>query len=104
MENTGVLLVSRIHHQVPRHGQTTESQTAAHRHPPFANDPLTNWRYQLNQKADKSRAGRTTVMFWFLGSDSNHYRVPLRGEYSANWFSTSELNQKFHFQIDGPHS
>ncbi|KAH9059567.1 hypothetical protein EDB87DRAFT_766686 [Lactarius vividus] len=49
----------------------TESWTDARRRAPSANDPLTNWRYLLNQKPDKGR--HETVMFWFLGSDSEHH-------------------------------
>ena len=49
----------------------TESWTDARRRAPSANDPLTNWRYLLNQKPDKGRP--ETVMFWFLGSDSEHH-------------------------------
>lgn len=49
----------------------TESWTDARRRAPSANDPLTNWRYLLNQKPDKGRD--ETVMFWFLGSDSEHH-------------------------------
>ncbi|KAI9462791.1 Dcp1-like decapping family-domain-containing protein [Lactarius psammicola] len=49
----------------------TESWTDARRRAPSASDPLTNWRYLLNQKPDKGR--HETVMFWFLGSDSEHH-------------------------------
>ncbi|KAH9000927.1 Dcp1-like decapping family-domain-containing protein [Lactarius hatsudake] len=49
----------------------TESWTDARRRAPSANDPLTNWRYLLNQKPDKGR--HETVMFWFLGSDSEDH-------------------------------
>ncbi|KAF8267169.1 Dcp1-like decapping family-domain-containing protein [Lactarius quietus] len=49
----------------------TESWTDARRRAPSANDPLTNWRYLLNQVPDKGRP--ETVMFWFLGSDSEHH-------------------------------
>ena len=49
----------------------TESWTDARRREPSANDPLTNWRYLLNQVPDKGRD--ETVMFWFLGSDSEHH-------------------------------
>ncbi|KAH8984903.1 Dcp1-like decapping family-domain-containing protein [Lactarius akahatsu] len=49
----------------------TESWTDARRRAPSANDPLTNWRYLLNQKPDKGH--HETVMFWFLGSDSEHH-------------------------------
>lgn len=49
----------------------TESWTDARRRVPSADDPLTNWRYLLNQKPDKGHP--ETVMFWFLGSDSEHH-------------------------------
>ncbi|KAI0305213.1 Dcp1-like decapping family-domain-containing protein [Multifurca ochricompacta] len=49
----------------------TESWTDARRRTPSTNDPLTNWRYLLNEKPDKGR--HETVMFWFLGSDSEHH-------------------------------
>lgn len=49
----------------------TESWTDAHRRAPSASDPLTNWRYLLNQKPDKGPD--ETVMFWFLGSDSEQH-------------------------------
>ena len=49
----------------------TESWTDSHRHTPYANDPLTNWRYILNQKPDKGPY--ETVMFWFLVSDSEQH-------------------------------
>ena len=42
--------------------------TTEHRPP---NDPLTNWRYLLDQKPDKG--AHETVMFWFLGSDSEQH-------------------------------
>ena len=49
----------------------TESWTDTYRRPPSANDPLTKWRYLLNQKPDKGPY--ETVMFWFLGSDSEQH-------------------------------
>ncbi|KAI9444146.1 Dcp1-like decapping family-domain-containing protein [Lactarius indigo] len=49
----------------------TESWTDARRRAPSANDPLTNWRYLLDEEPDKGRD--ETVMFWFLGSDSEHH-------------------------------
>ena len=49
----------------------TESWTDARRRAPSANDPLTNWRYLLNQIPEKGRD--ETVMFWFLGSDSEQH-------------------------------
>ncbi|KAI0291020.1 Dcp1-like decapping family-domain-containing protein [Russula brevipes] len=48
-----------------------DSWTDAHRRAPSAGDPLTNWRYLLNQKPDKG--AHETVMFWFLGSDSEQH-------------------------------
>lgn len=54
----------------------TESWTDARRRAPSANDPLTNWRYLLNQKPDKEKPDKgpyETVMFWFLGSESEHH-------------------------------
>ena len=49
----------------------TESWTDSHRREPSPSDPLTNWRYLLNQKPDKGPY--ETVMFWFLGSDSEQH-------------------------------
>ncbi|KAI0263109.1 Dcp1-like decapping family-domain-containing protein [Gloeopeniophorella convolvens] len=49
----------------------TESWNDARRRTPTANDPLTNWRFLLNQKEDKGRY--ETAMFWFLGSDSEEH-------------------------------
>jgi len=49
----------------------TASWTDAHHRAPSANDPLTNWRYLLDQKPDKG--AHETVMFWFLGSDSEQH-------------------------------
>jgi hypothetical protein len=49
----------------------TESWTDTHRRAPSASDPLTNWRYLLNQRPDKGPD--ETVMFWFLGSDSEQH-------------------------------
>jgi hypothetical protein len=48
-----------------------ESWTTSHHRAPSANDPLTNWRYLLNQKPDKGPD--ETVMFWFLGSDTEQH-------------------------------
>jgi len=41
------------------------------RHPPSANDPLTNWRCLLDQKPDKGP--HETAIFWCLGSDSEQH-------------------------------
>lgn len=51
----------------------TESWTDAHRRPPSVKDPLTNWRYLLNQKPNEGP--HETVMFWFLNS-TNRCRIP----------------------------
>lgn len=53
------------------HPTFTESWTNACRRTPSANDPLTNWRYLLNQNPEKGTY--ETVMFWFLGSDSEQH-------------------------------
>jgi Dcp1-like decapping family len=53
------------------HPTLTECWTDARRRTPSAIDPLTNWRYLLNQKPDKGRD--ETVMFWFLGSESEQH-------------------------------
>jgi hypothetical protein len=49
----------------------TKSWTDTRRRPPSADDPLTNWRYLLNERPDKGPY--ETVMFWFLGSDSEQH-------------------------------
>ena len=87
----------------------TESYTDTRRRPPSANDPLTNWRYLLNQEPGKGPY--ETVMFWFLGSDSEQHE-PLSDTIERRvvtplncFFSTSELNQPFSlFQTDDLHS
>src|SRR5260370_13947794 len=49
----------------------TESLTDAHRRAPSASDPLTTWRYLLNQKPDNGP--HETVMSWFLHSVSDQH-------------------------------
>ena len=70
----------------------TESYTDTYRRPPSANDPLTNWRYLLNQIPDKGPY--ETVMFWFLGSDSEQHEplsdtIERRVAHSADCFQPS---------------
>ena len=48
-----------------------DNWTDAQHRAPSANDPLTNWRYLLDRKSDKGP--HETVMFWFLGSDSEQH-------------------------------
>jgi hypothetical protein len=54
---------------VPR--MPIDGWTDGQRRAPSANDPLTNWQYQLDEKSDKGP--HETVMFWFLGSDSEQH-------------------------------
>lgn len=75
----------------------TESWTTSHRRAASANDPLTNWRYLLNQKPDKGP--HETVMFWFLGSDTEQHE-PLSDTIErrvhplpSTVFETAELNR-----------
>jgi hypothetical protein len=53
------------------HPTLTQSWTDARNRTPSANDPLTNWRYLLDQKPDKG--SYETVVFWFVGSDSEQH-------------------------------
>ena len=74
----------------------TESYTDTCRRAPSADDPLTNWRYLLNEEPGKGPY--ETVMFWFLGSDSEQHEplsdtIERRVPTPLNSFSTSELNQ-----------
>ena len=48
-----------------------DNWTDAQHRAPSANDPLTNWRYLLDEKSEKGP--HETVMFWFLGSDSEQH-------------------------------
>lgn len=48
-----------------------ENWTDTYRPEPSASDLLTNWRYLLDQ--DPEKGPYETVMFWFLGSDSEQH-------------------------------
>ena len=67
----------------------TESWTDSHRREPSPSDPLTNWRYLLNQKPEKGPY--ETVMFWFLGSDSEQHE-PL----------SDTIERRVHLSVDVP--
>lgn len=71
------------------HPMLTESWTDSHRRAPSPSDPLTNWRYLLNQKPDKGPY--ETVMFWFLGSESEQHE-PL----------SDTMERQVHLSVDVP--
>ncbi|KAF8480411.1 Dcp1-like decapping family-domain-containing protein, partial [Russula ochroleuca] len=76
----------------------TESWTDTYRREPSASDPLTNWRYLLNQVPDKGPD--EIVMFWFLGSDSEQHE-PL-ADTMERLMSCIRKGEPYPYNLDRP--
>ena len=62
----------------------TESWMDSRRHPPSANDPLTDWHYLLNQKLGQGSARHRHALVFGLRTlkNTNRSRIPWSSEYS----------------------